>query len=63
MTLFNDFAEPSALRLGLSKKSVCVMFGDQCCTYILNNAAPEGSFNCFQWTDLLTTSVLGEGGL
>ncbi|KAI2656002.1 Syncytin-A [Labeo rohita] len=26
------------------KGGVCVLFGDQCCTYIPNNTAPEGTF-------------------
>ncbi len=26
------------------KGGVCVMFGDQCCTFIPNNTAPEGAF-------------------
>lgn len=26
------------------KSGVCVLFGDQCCTYIPNNTAPEGTF-------------------
>ncbi len=26
------------------KLGVCVMFGDQCCTFIPNNTAPEGAF-------------------
>ncbi len=26
------------------KGGVCVIFGDQCCTFIPNNTAPEGAF-------------------
>ncbi|MGL5956436.1 MAG: hypothetical protein ACRC0X_07545 [Brevinema sp.] len=26
------------------KGGVCVLFGDQCCTYIPNNTAPDGAF-------------------
>ncbi len=30
---------------GAQKGGVCVMFGSDCCTYIPNNTAPDGSFN------------------